>query len=362
MKRTFAFCIATFPVAASSAAGNLLRIIEPSADRWMYPSNVTPGARTQASTFSALPGAAGLDDRWGFFLFAFDTGSAVPAGLPPEFYRVRSVKVTAMIAQENLFAYDPTYDPWNTYATPSLPAALADSDAGRPLELHGVGFRNGQSATTFLETSPYGGNGQPGTRSAFPIGFDAAGIARDVSSNVTCQIESTPWAVGKNPDLAPGNLVPEGSVMNFTLDPAMPGVDAYLRGGLSAGRVWFSLSSLHPATQQAGEFVAYYTRDDFAHQFSKANLSGYPGGIAPTLEVDAEISLPLSITRDGGSVFLSWPEFGGFTFTLQASPDLSPGSWQTVHQHAASVTATGTYSELLAPGKRFFRLGISSTP
>ena len=67
-------------------------IAEPSQDRWMYPSNSTPGTRPQASTFSALPGSAGLDDRWGFFLFAFDTGPAVPPGLPPEIYRIRSVK------------------------------------------------------------------------------------------------------------------------------------------------------------------------------------------------------------------------------------------------------------------------------
>jgi hypothetical protein len=358
MKRSLAAVL----VAASTAAGSPKIIIEPSADRWMYPSNVTPGARTQASTFSALPGAGGLDDRWGFFLIAFDTGAVVPAGLPPEYYQIRSVKVTAMIAQDNLFVYDPSYDEWRTYGTPSVPAAVADPDSGRPLELHGAGFRNGETAATFLETSPYGGNGQPGTRSAFPFGFDAAGVARDVSSNVSGQFESVPWAVGRHPELAPGDLVPEGSVMTFTLDPSLPGVDAYLRGALSSGRVWFSLTSLHPATQQAGEFVAYYTRDDFAHQFSMANDPAYQGGIAPTLEVDAEISLPLSITRDGGTVSLGWPEFAGFTFTLQASPDLSPGTWQPVHQHAATSAGTGSHSEPLLPGNRFYRLGIIRTP
>lgn len=47
-------------------------VSEPSHDRWMYPSNGTPGTRAQASTFSALPGSSGLDDRWGFFLLAFE--------------------------------------------------------------------------------------------------------------------------------------------------------------------------------------------------------------------------------------------------------------------------------------------------
>lgn len=362
MKRSFAICIAMFPLAASIAAGNPQRIIEPSADRWMYPSNVTPGNRTQASTFSALPEAAGLDDRWGFFLFAFDTGNSVPAGLPPEFYRIRSVKVTAMIAQDNLFAYDPTYDGWRTYGMPSVPALLADSDNGRPLELHGAGFRNGQSANTFLETSPYGGNGHPGTRNAYPLGFDSNGAPRDAGNNVTGQFESVPWAVGQQPQLTPGDLVPEGTVFDFTLDSSLPGVDAYLRSGLSAGRVWFSLSSLHPATQQAGEFVAYYTRDDFAHQFSMVNDPGYQGGIAPTLVLEAEISLPLSITQNGGTVSLNWPEFPGFTFTLQASPDLSLASWQAVHQHSAITSGIGSFSEPVQPGRRFYRLGIHPTP
>ena len=362
MKHSRLTLLALFYALDTSASGTPSTIIQPSQDRWMYPSNVTPGNRTQASTFSALPGAAGLDDRWGFFLFAFDTGAAVPAGLPPEFYQIRSVKVTAMIAQDILFAYDPSYDGWRSYSTPSVPATVADSDSGRPLELHGAGFRNGQSAASFLETSPYGGNGQPGTRNAFPLGFDATGLPRDAGNNITGQFDSVPWAVGQQPHLSPGDLVPEGTVMNFMLDASLAGVDAYLRNGLAAGRVWFSLSSLHPATQQAGEFVAYYTRDDFAHQFSIANVSGYQGGIAPTLELDAEISLPLSITQDGGSVLLNWPEFPGFTFTLQASPDLSPASWQAIHQYSATSTGIGSHSEPVQPGKRFFRLGIHPTP
>ena len=354
--------LALLPVAAVAATGTARTIIEPSQDRWMYPSNVTPGNRSQASTFSALPGAAGLDDRWGFFLMSFETGSAVPAGLPPEFYRIRAVKLTAMIAQDNLFAYDPSYDEWRTYGTPSVPPALADPDAGRPLELHGAGFRNGRSAATFLETTPYGGNGQPGTRSAFPLGFAADGTPRDVSNNVTGQFESAPWAVGQHPELSPGDPVPEGTVMDFTLDPALPGVDAYLREGLAAGRLWFSLSSLHPATQQAGEFVAYYTRDDFAHRFSLANVPGYTGGIAPTLVLAADIAVPLSITRNGNMVSLQWPEFPGFTFCLQASPDLSPASWQAVHQHDATTTGNGVFNEPLQAGNRFYRLGILPTP
>ncbi len=361
MIRLSLLLLALFP-AAHAAAGTPAVIAEPSQDRWMYPSNGTPGLRSQASTFSALPEFGGVDDRWGFFLFAFDTGQAVPAGLPPEFYRIRSVRITSMIGQDNLFAYDPTYDEWRTYATPSVPASSTDGDAGRPLELHGAGFRNGATAATFLETSGYGGNGLPGTRSAFPLGFDAGGVSRDVSGNVTGQFESIPWAVGQTSEIAPGDPVPEGTTFGFQINTELPGVNAYLREGLAAGRVWFSLSSLHPATEQAGEFAAYYTKDDFVHHFLMMSDPEYKGGIAPTLELEVDLVFPLAIEREGNSVALHWPEFAGLTFKLQASPDLSPGSWEQVHSHAATAAGTGGYSDAIVPGKRFYRLAIARTP
>jgi hypothetical protein len=183
-----------------------------------------------------------------------------------------------------------------------------------------------------------------------------------VSSNVTGQFDPIPWAVGQNADLAPGDPVPEGTIFSFQLNPSLPGVESYLRDGLAAGRLWFSLTSLHPATQQAGEFVSYYTKDDFVHQFSMANNPEYQGGIAPTLQLEVDLDVPLSIQRTADTVSLSWPEFPGFVFELQASPDLSPGSWQPVHSHAATTTGTGVHHEPLGPGARFYRLAITPTP
>jgi hypothetical protein len=336
-----------------SAAGSPAVIAEPSQDRWMYPSNSTPGTRSQASTFSALPGSAGLDDRWGFFLFAFDTGAAVPAGLPPEIYQIRSIKVTATIGQDNLFRYDPSYDPWMTYGTPTVPASVADADSGRPLELHGAGFRGAWAPQTFLETSPYGSS-VPGSRNAYPLGFDTAGAPRDVSNNITGQFESVPWAIGKTHSPAAGEWVPIDTAFEFEIDSSLPGVNQYLRQGLAAGRVWFSLTSLHPATQQAGEFVAWYTRDDVYHQLF--------GGLAPQLDLQATLNLQLTIQRNGNQVTVSWPEFAGFTHALQASPDLANGSWLPIHSHAAAVNGTGTFSENTSAGTRFYRLALTPTP
>jgi hypothetical protein len=224
---------------------------------------------------------------------------------------------------------------------------------GRPLELHGAGFRGAWTPLTFLETSPYGSS-VPGKRNAYPLGYDAAGTARDVSNNVTQQFDSTPWALGKNHTLAAGDLVPIDTTFDFEIDSSLPGVSEYLRQGLAAGRVWFSLSSLHPATQQAGEFVAYYTRDDVYHQLF--------GGLAPQLTLSASVKIPLSIERNGSQVTVTWPEFAGFTHTLQASSDMSSGSWLPVHTHAAAVNGSGVFSENLTTSKRFFRLALNATP
>ena len=345
--------VALLSAAVVSAEGSPVVIAEPSQDRWMYPSNSTPGTRPQASTFSALPGSAGLDDRWGFFLFAFDTGPAVPPGLPPEIYRIRSVKVSATIGQDRLFAFDPSYDPWQTYDTPTVPASLMDEDAGRPLELHGAGFRGAWTPASFLESSPYGSS-VPGSRNDYPLGFDAAGSFRDVSNNITDQFDSSPWAVGKTEAVAPGDPVPVDTVFTFEVDNGIPGVTAYLRQGLAAGRVCFSRTSLHPATQQAGEFVAWLTKDDPYHQLF--------GGQAPSLSIEAELDLPVTISNSAGLVSLSWPEYAGFTHTLQASPDLSGNSWIPVHTHAATVNGTGGHSENINGQSRFFRLALAPTP
>lgn len=344
--------VATF-LAARAAAGSPVVVGEPSQDRWMYPSNSTPGTRAQASTFSALPGASGFDDRWGFFLFAFDTEAVLPAGLPLSAYRIKSVKVRATIGQNELFRYDPTDDPWQSHGTPTVPAAVEDDDAGRPLELHGAGFRSPWTSSTFLETSSYGSS-IPGGRNAYPLGFDPQGAPRDVSNNVTGQFEAIPWAVGKTSALAAGDPVPIDTAFTFTLDLSLPGVADYLKQGLAAGRVWFSLTSLHPAIQQGGEFVAWYTRDDVYHQFA--------GGLAPSLEIDAELAVRLSIGRSGNQITLSWPEFAGFTHTLESSTSLAPGSWAPVISHVAAAPGTGTHVEGVSTGARFYRIAITRTP
>lgn len=336
----------------SSAAGNPFSLQEPSHDRWFYPSNSTPGTRPQASTFSALPAASGVDDRWAFLLVAFDTRAFIPPGLEPHRYHIQSMRVTARIGQDGLFRYDPTADAWSTYATPDAPATMPDADPGRPLELFGAGFRNGFTTTTFTESSPYGGSA-PGTRNAYPLGFDAAANPRDVSHNITTKFDPAPWAVG-HMDLTPGTFVPEGTVVTFNLDATQPGVAGYMRAGLAAGRLWFAITSLHPALFQDGEFVSYHTRDGVEHILF--------GDAAPTWTAEIEIDHPLRIGPDetGENFELTWPQAAGFTYIIQSSDDPTHDLWAPIHTSVADADGNGKYLHRHEDtgGRRFFRLAI----
>lgn len=161
---------------------------QPAADLWMYPNTPTPGTRTTASTFSFLP-LTGVDDRYGQFVVKFDTVAAgIPAGLGAANYDVHRLVFTAVYASSDSLPYGPTED---SRASLESASTLADSDAGRPLELHGTGFRSGFTAATFQENSPYG------SRNAFASSFDAQGAARDVTNSLTSGFESYPWAIGK---------------------------------------------------------------------------------------------------------------------------------------------------------------------
>lgn len=334
--------------ATMQAQQQLIRFDQPDHDRWFYPHNTTPGTRPQASVFSALPMSGGLDDRWGFFLLGFDTFDLLPLNLPPDCYRIRSVKLTATVGTHENFRYDPTYDSWRTYATTTRDAEVADADIGRPVELSGVGFRQGFTARTFTEISPHGSS-NPGMRHAFPLGYTTVGEARDVSSNVTMQFESVPWAIGQAP-IAAGSLVPEETRFSFDLNLNLPGVTRYLQQSLSLGRLWFSLHSMHPAFEQGGEFASFYTKDDIGHELF--------GGLAPTLELEVEIVHPLNLQINGQQVTLQWPSYAGNRYVLQASPNLSPGSWQNLHQQDVVQDGSSQFSVPFSPGSRFFRLSL----
>lgn len=345
--RVFSMGVVACLLTGNSFAGRL-RFVEPSLDRWMYVANSTPGSRAQASTFSALP-SGGVDDRFAQFLISFDT-TGLPTGLPSEMYQVTAVTLTATIGQDELFVFDPSYDSYNTFT------GLVDEDDGRPLELHGVGYRGEFTSVTFEEDSPYGSS----VRNAFALGFDQDGVQRDVTNSISDQFESQPWSIGqiRRPDtgsdgkvirganLQPGELVPRDAKVEFPLDLTLPGVKAYLQEGLSQGRLSLVLSSLHPATQQGGEFVSYYTKEDSDHVFF--------GGLAPQLELDVVVNAPrLELSWDGDDVLLNWDEVDGLNYRIYRSFDLTGGKWEFIAE------ASGGQWRIESPqGAAFYRLGV----
>lgn len=345
--RTLALLLAA---AASAVGGGTegweIHINEPTDDRWMYPANATPGFRPQASTFSALPMAGGVDDRFGQFVLRFDTATAgIPAGLGEESYVIDRLILRATIGQDRLFRYDPSEDPLDSYG----PGAAPDPDPGRPMELHGTGFRGGFDRFSFVETSPHGG-GTDG-RNAYALGFDGEGSPRDVSNNVRQDFESRPWSIGRIPDLEPGEWVAADEVVEFEVDLSLPGVGEYVRRGLNEGFLWFTLSSLHPAIQQGGEFVVYYTKEDPIH--------GLFGDVAPTLEIRYRLPLRLlSFHRDpaNGRVTLEWPGLPGFEDRVETSTSLAAEDWESIDSIRTDEAAVLQWSGASPSPTAFFRI------
>lgn len=263
-------------------------------DRWMYPFNSSPGTRSTAPVFGAV-GTELFDDFDGEFLVGFNTAAAgLPTSLPAgKSLKVTSVQVTATHSS-GAFTYDPTFDSYASYLPGGDPDAVADSDAGRPIELWGAGLRGGFTKFAFGPTVPgptafeegdifaFADPTQPKVRNAFA--FDP--LLGDVSNPVSDRLLSaSPWAVGTTVGVTPGSSVQQGtpglsagSTFTFDVDLSHPGVVNYLQQGIAQGGLYFTITSL-AATTQGGSFNPnFYTRDNFD-----------PAAIEPSLTVQYEI-------------------------------------------------------------------------
>jgi len=354
-----------FGVSALTAGGTgpfVVNVPVPAGDRWMYPSNSTPGLRTTASTFSFLP-FTGVDDRFAQFIIKFDTVAAgIPAGLGVDHYEIHQLVLTAVYSSADSLPYDATEDPRASLGGSS---SIPDSDPGRPLELHGTGFRGGFNAATFQENSPFG------MRNAYANGFDSGGVARDVSNSVSLGFDSHPWAIGAveilaNPEAVPkeyvplavGAIIPVYARVSFQINLALPGVADYVRQGLNQGFLWFTLSSFHPVDGQDGVgFPAYFTRDHPEQTLFQ--------DVAPSL--DAEYSLPIRITefkRDSTAktVSLKWNGSPGFQYIVERSDDLVAGSWLPAETVTTTTPTALMWSGESPSDRSFFRVSRSPIP
>jgi hypothetical protein len=281
---------------------------EPTLDRWMYEHNGDLGARPSAGVFAAV-GSPSAPDRYAQFLLGFDTAAAsVPTGLGASNYVITSVRLTLTTSTDNTFAYDPTYDPFTTYLETGVQGATPDADTGRPIELYGVGFRNGYtklggasdpSPQAFRENSPHGNQAAP---NAYAFAYDANGNPVDIINNVEQGFDPSPWAIGQTTAVTAGNLVPIGTEFTFDLLLSDPDVLAYLQQALNDGILGLMISSLHPAAQQTGgTFPSFFTKENVLHD-PPDDL------VAARLELDVttvpEPSAVLLLTAAGGLLFL----------------------------------------------------------
>lgn len=266
MPAFFASACALLTLATPVLAGEsvTLAFTVPSGDRWNYPFNPTPGTRPTASVFGNEPGSPLFDNRDGQMVVYWNTAADIPAGRRLEEYQVQSLRVTLEFASDLSIAFDPTIDPWQSFLPESDPLWIADEDPGQPIELFGTGFRNGFTLESWVETSPFAPAGSnllmPGVRNAFPLAF-VKGAGVDISNHVREEFTPVPFAIGDVPGVEPGALIPVGSACVFEIDLSDPAVLDYVRHGLQAGRVSFTIASMAAVVQQGSVFPAFYCKE-----------------------------------------------------------------------------------------------------
>lgn len=298
----------------ASASTVTLTINVPTGDRWNYPFAPGAGSELRIPTFSAV-GAPGFDDRDAQALFFWDTDTSgtLASGLGVDQYRVVSARVTLQTSTGQAFRYDPTPDSYRSYLFPNDAQYVADADAGSPIELFGVAFRNQFQTQEFNENSPFPfGSQVEGSRNAYAAVFDASGLPTDVSNQVRDRFEADAFAIGQTSSVAPGAYVPTETLFVFDVNTCDAGVQAYLARGLNAGRVYLIASSLAPAQGgpsggSGGEYPDFITKEDSPSQ-------------AATLELVVKIGSPADI--DGNSDV----DFGDFLGFFNAFDLLNPAA------------------------------------
>jgi len=281
----------------------------PSGDRWMYPFNFAAGGEAGAPTFGAI-NQAGFDDRDSQFYVAFNTTAQVTPGEPLDHYRLRHVRITAYVSVDNQAIYDDSLDSVTSLYANGDPEQTLDADPGRPIELFGVGYRNGYTAATFNENSAFGGAPvvppAEGCRNAFAAIFTPEGAATDISRQVRQRFEATPMAIGTTSQLTPGDLIPAGTAFTFDVDLCDESARAYVQRSLAAGKLAFIISSLEPASGGPGggtgspTYPAFYTKES-----SIAIANGYQ----VKLDLDLAIGSGADFDNNG---FINGDDFDAF--------------------------------------------------
>ena len=308
-----------------------------SEDRWTYPRNSTPGKRNLAPVFGFVSGEgdARVAQRYGQMIVAFDTISKVPLGLHYSQYKIKSATVKATVALDEQFLYDGTPDDYSKYN--------GVDDTVSPVELFGTGFRNGFDSSTWNEASPMSARNDDGSNNAYSLGF-SEGQATDVDYyRFASPHNASAFAIGQIDGVEQGELVPEDSVFEFSINIDDENIQRYIAESLSKGKVFFTLSQiLYAKTQNNGKgYPDLYTKDHIL-------------GESPTLELEFEIvpaqlaPAVLSITRNiGGGVTVEWSGNGNLFSSEELGKD---ASWEKIE------TDGNSYNSDAASPARYYRV------
>jgi len=315
----------------------------PALERWMYANNAAPCDRPAGSVFGTMGDEAGVDTRHAQHLLGWDTASAIPAHRGPSRYLLSRCRITLTINRGGLFAYDPTQDDYRTYFEGG-PDYRPDSDVGRPIELFGVGWRNGFDVATFEQCAPFGSNAT-GERNAFAAGWSTNGVLVDVSNNVGktnpvfAPFEVAPFSIGQISNVVPGQLVPGGTKVMFDLNLEDPFVLAYVQTALDDGRLRLMVSSLHTSAGPVGA-PSY---PDFATHFNEASVE-------PTrLELEGVVVSDRDIDKDG--LPDDWEQFELGTLTWDGAADADgDGASNAVEYQAGTHPSRATSALRILPG------------
>lgn len=229
----------------------------PVVDRWMYPFSTRPCTELQAPIFSAP--FAGFDDRDAELLLGFRTSDSVPAGLERQRYKILGGTVTVTVANDLQATYNPNAESWRSALPATDPRFVPKIQAsGWPIEIFGVGYRNGFNEATnpFQQCSAFGGAPvvppAQGARNAFVATFDSAGNATDLSNQLKQGVNGEPMAIGLTNSVSAGAKIPSGTTLSFDLAGITSSNRAYLQRSLARGRVMLAVSSLEPTTGGPG--------------------------------------------------------------------------------------------------------------
>lgn len=340
--------IIELPLQSALLAGLItLTQTEPAQDRWGYPFNATPGVRRAASTFRSSE-ADGIV-RHGIFIIGYDTSADIEAGLGAERYEILSARVTLMTSSNFEVIYDPTNDSVFSYLPEEHPLWVEDIDTGRPLELFGAGFRNGESPLTWTEFAPY--SPDEGERTVFPVTRDDSGDVIDASMNVNfaAPYEATPFAIGQIDGAMAGDTVPWDTSVVFDVDLSEPGVVRYFQEALNMGRLYFTATSLHGGAQGARSYPEYHTSDTLIGDPPKLEMT------VRVLEVETEF-LVSWVHQAGDSWLLRFPVVDGQEYGIRWSTDLL--DWQMVNDPVLTFPEPeiAQWEHTIQSGNRFYQV------